>query len=934
MLSIIYSNTYTQDLRDQINTSMSSAKTSTVGNEQQRLDVAYEPATPWRRWGPYLSERSWGTVREDYSPTGTAWDYLSHEQARSKAYRWGEDGLAGLCDRYQLLCFGLALWNEKDPILKERAFGLTPNEGNHGEDLKDYYFYLDSTPTHSYMRYLYKYPQAEFPYQQLVEENRKRNGRGEEYELLDTGIFDADRYFDVFVEYAKATPEDICIRIEVHNRGPEAAPIHVLPQLWFRNTWAWTEPREAAPMIRAGGFSEQAVCLVADDTGSTGLTNLPFRYQLGPRYLYAESDGELLFTDNETSFVRVYGSGTEHEPAFSKDAFHRHVIHGEACVNPSQQGTKACIHFNRTIPAGEKISIRLRLSNVLHATPLADVDNMIATRLAEADEFYAGIHPARASDDECRVQRQAFAGLMWGKQNYIFDVDKWLNGDNTKQPPPETRKHIRNEHWLHLNSLRILSMPDTWEYPWFAAWDLAFHTVPITLIDPAFAKEQLWLMLFEQFQHPNGQLPAYEWEFSDLNPPVHAWAVWRVYNMDRIRSGKADTAFLEKCFHKLLINFAWWVNKVDPAGNNVFEGGFLGLDNITLFDRSEKLPDGATLEQSDATGWMGMFCQNLMRIALELAKTNTVYEGLATKFFQHYVYVGAAMKHMGAHGDHNLWDETDGFFYDTIRYPDGGYEILRVRSLVGLIPLFAVERLEENWIKPFKEFSTNLRWFLDNRQDIVQQCVNTVSKDNSNTHVLTIVDLEQLQRIFLRVWDADEFRSDYGLRSLSKFHRDNPYRMNNSTVRYEPAEAESKIKGGNSNWRGPIWLPTTFLMIESLRKLDTAYGDQLKIPVTDGSQTTPGEVAKYFANALISIFTRDQSGRRPVYADSDKFQNDPHWRDYITFFEYFDGENGKGLGASHQTGWTALVVLLPPSKIRCPAVLTARELSRDGRYTR
>jgi hypothetical protein len=697
----------------------------------------------------------------------------------------------------------------------------------------------------------------------------------------------------------------------VHNRGPEAATIHILPQLWFRNTWSWTEPREIAPIIRAGASSKDTVCLIADDTGSTGLTNLPFRYQLGPRRLYAEVDGELLFTDNETSNVRVHGSDAEHEPAYTKDAFHRHVIDGDAGVNPAHEGTKACIHFTRTVPAGEIITIRLRLTNETLENPLADVDKIIATRLTEADEFYANIHPAKASEDECRVQRQAFAGLMWGKQNYIFDVEKWLSGDNKNQPPPESRKHIRNEHWRHLNSLRILSMPDTWEYPWFAAWDLAFHTVPITLIDPAFAKEQLLLMLFEQFQHPNGQIPAYEWEFSDLNPPVHAWAVWRVYNMDRIRSGKADIDFLEKCFHKLLINFAWWINKVDPAGNNVFEGGFLGLDNITLFDRSEKLPDGATLEQSDATGWMGMFCQNLMRIALELAKTNSVYEGLATKYFQHYVYVGSAMKHMGAHGDHNLWDEQDGFFYDVMRYPDGGYEKLRVRSLVGLIPLFAVERLEEAWIKPFKEFTTNLDWFIENRQDIVQHCVNKVSKDNGDTHVLTIVDLEQLQRILLRVWDTDEFRSEYGLRSLSKFHQDNPLHMNNSTVRYEPAEADCKIKGGNSNWRGPIWFPTTFLMIESLRKLDTAYGDQLKIPAHDGSESTPGEVAKYFANAMISIFTRDKkTGHRPVYGDVKKFQDDPHWRDYITFFEYFDGDNGKGLGASHQTGWTALVASL------------------------
>ncbi|MGB5396715.1 MAG: glucosidase [Gammaproteobacteria bacterium] len=891
-----------------------SSKAEHIGKEKQRLLDADCASKPWRRWGPYLSERSWGTVREDYSPDGSAWDYLSHDMARSKAYRWGEDGLAGISDRYQLLCFGLALWNGKDPLLKERAFGLTPNEGNHGEDLKEYYFYLDSTPTHSYMRYLYKYPQSEFPYQHLVDENRSRQGRGEEYELLDTGIFDDDRYFDVFVDYAKADAEDMCIRIEVHNRGPEPSQLHILPQLWFRNTWAWTQSQahEQAPVIRAddAAADDNFVCLVADDSASSGLTNLPFSYELGERRLYAEADGELLFTNNETNTARVYGVEDDTSPVFSKDAFHRHVIHGESCVNPAREGSKACVHFTRTIPAGGKLMLRLRLTDQRLDNPLADVDSIIDTRRAEADEFYAGIHPAKASEDECRVQRQAFAGLMWGKQNYIFDVEKWLSGDNPNDPPPDSRKHIRNEHWRHLNSQRILSMPDTWEYPWFAAWDLAFHTVPIALIDPVFAKEQLLLMLFEQFQHPNGQIPAYEWEFSDLNPPVHAWAVWRVYNMDRIRSGKADTAFLEKCFHKLMINFAWWINKVDKEGNNVFEGGFLGLDNITLFDRSEKMPDGATLEQSDASGWMGMYCQNLMRISLELAKTNPVYEGLATKYFQHYVYVGAAMKHMGAKGDHNLWDENDGFFYDVLRYPGGSYEKLRVRSLVGLIPLFAVERLEEHWIKPFKEFTTNFGWFIENRQDIVEQCVNLVSNEKGNTHVLTIVNPAQLERILQCVWDANEFRSSYGMRSLSRYHSDHPYILNNSTVRYEPAEADCKIKGGNSNWRGPIWFPTTFLMIESLRKLDAAYGTEIKITTADGVEVCAGEMAKYFANAMISIFTRDADGKRPVYARVDKFQHDPHWRDYITFFEYFDGDNGKGLGASHQTGWTALVASL------------------------
>lgn len=879
--------------------------------EKLRLEEAKGlDASGWRRWGPYLSERSWGTVREDYSANGDAWGFLSHDMARSKAYRWGEDGLGGFCDRYQLLCFGLSLWNGKDPILKERAFGLTPHEGNHGEDLKEYYFYLDSTPTHSYMRYLYKYPQAEFPYQKLIDENRRRAGSGPEYELLDTGVFDEDRYFDVFIDYAKAAAEDVCIRIEVHNRGPEDAPIHIIPNLWFRNVWGWADEPSKEPRISLFSQSQEGFCLLADDSEATGLTNLAMRYQLGPRYFYGEADGEALFTDNETNIPKLYGPQTSPTKKYVKDAFHRHIIHGEDSVNHALAGTKACLHYQRVVPAGGHVTIRLRLSDQPIKKPLATVDQLIQLRRDEADEFYQSIHPTHASEDECRVQRQAFAGLMWGKQNYIFDVHRWMDGDNSKMPPPESRKHIRNEHWLHLNSQRILSMPDKWEYPWFAAWDLAFHTVPITLIDPEFAKEQLLMMLFEQFQHPNGQIPAYEWEFSDLNPPVHAWAVWRVYNMDRKRSGKADLVFLEKCFHKLLINFAWWVNKVDKSGNNIFEGGFLGLDNITLFDRSEKLPGGAILEQSDATGWMGMFCQNLMRISLELAKTNPVYEGMATKFFQHYVYVGAAMKHMGAEGDHNLWDEQDGFFYDVLRYPDGSFEKLKVRSLVGLIPLFAVERLGDEWVKPFASFASSLNWFVTNRQDIVSHCVSTVVRDDVKTLVMTIVTSAQLNRILQRVWDTNEFRSGFGLRSMSRHHNEHPFQLCHNIVRYEPAEADCKIKGGNSNWRGPIWFPTTFLMIESLRKLDKAYGDQLHIQCENGSHNTAGGMAKYFANAMISIFTRDDQGQRPVFGDNRKLQDDPHWRDYITFSEYFDGDTGKGLGATHQTGWTALVASL------------------------
>ena len=885
--------------------------------EHDRLRESGEPVPPWRGWGPYVSERAWGTVREDYSADGNAWRFLPHDLARSKAYRWGEDGLAGICDRYQLLVFALALWNGRDPFLKERLFGVVPSEGNHGEDVKEYYFYLDSTPTHSYMKYLYKYPQAEFPYRRLIEENTTRGGQGPEYELLDTSLFDKDRYFDVFVEYAKASPDDLCVRIEAFNRGPEAAPLHILPHLWFRNTWNWSDPRGPEPAIaphRSGsGKSRQPapLCLMADDSTARPLTNLPFAYRLGKRYLYAETGGTPLFTNNETNAPLVFGPGAVSHSPFVKDAFHRHVIDGEACVNPAQEGTKACLHYCFEVPPGQSVTLLLRLTPEEMKKPLEDIPRVIAERKADADEFYEAIHPPKASPEEKRVQRQAFAGLLWSKQIYLFDVEKWLDGDFPQWPPPASRKSNRNVHWRHLNSMRVLSMPDKWEYPWFAAWDLAFHAIPLALVDPEFAKEQLWVLLFEQFQHPNGQIPAYEWEFSDMNPPVHPWAVWRVYNMDRIRSGKADRAFLEKCFHKLLINFAWWVNKVDTRGNNVFEGGFLGLDNIAVLDRSEKLLGGAVLEQSDATGWMGMFCLNMMRIALELAKENQAYEGLATKFFQHYVYIGAAMKRMGGQ-DYDLWDDQDGFFYDVLRYPDGSFHKFRVRSLVGLIPLYAIERLEDEWIKPFAEFRSNLEWFIVNRQDLVQRCCHTVERDGMKVHVLAIVNEEQVKRLLERVCDPSEFLSEWGLRSLSKVHEQAPFVFGAGEVRYEPAEAACKIKGGNSNWRGPVWFPTSFLMIESLRKLGKAYGPALSMRVSGPPESviTVGEIAETLANRMIGMFIRGKDGRRPIHGSSKKFQEDPHWRDYVLFYEYFHGDTGMGLGASHQTGWTGLVASL------------------------
>jgi hypothetical protein len=881
--------------------------------EAIRLQEAPRSESLWKRWGPYVSERAWGTVREDYSPRGTAWDYFPHDHARSRAYRWGEDGLAGVCDRYQLLIFALALWNERDPILKERPFGLVPSEGNHGEDVKEYYFYLDSTPTHSYMKYLYKYPQCAYPYMQLIEENRRRQGTTEpEYELLDTGVFDEDRYFDVFVEYAKAGPEDLCIRIEAVNRGPVDAPLHILPHLWFRNTWAWGPAPLSEPQIAVGPSGAGHVSLMADDSHAPPLTNLPFEYRLGTYYLYGEAGAHLLFTNNETHAERVWGPHAKSRSPYVKDAFHRYIINGENCLNPAQISTKACLHYaGLNVPAGGSAVIRLRLSNQLLSNPLADVDTVVETHRAEADAFYDTIHPPQANEDERRIQRQAFAGMLWNKQVYLFDVAAWLDGDNPHFPPSSSRHRLRNVHWRHLNSMRILSMPDKWEYPWFAAWDLAFHCVTLALVDAEFAKEQLWLLLFEQFQHPNGQIPAYEWEFSDLNPPVHAWAVWRVYNMDRLRSGKADRVFLEQCFHKLLLSFTWWVNKVDSEGLNVFEGGFLGLDNITVLDRSHGKPDGAKLEQSDATGWMGMFCLNLMRIALELAKENKAYEALATKFFQHYAYIGAAMKKMGSH-NYQLWDEADSFFYDVLRYPNGEFHKFRVRSLVGLIPLYAIERLEENWIEPFTEFRTNLHWFLNNRQDLVQRCVTTIERNGEKIHVLAIINPDQMRQLLERVWDPAEFRSPYGLRSLSKYHEAHAFALEDSAVHYEPAESLAALKGGNSNWRGPVWFPTTFMLIEALRKLRKAYGDKFTIesPADGEGTVTLDDMARDFANRLIRLFTQNESGERPIYGGVRKFRDDPHWRDYILFYEYFHGDTGRGLGASHQTGWTGLVASL------------------------
>jgi hypothetical protein len=882
--------------------------------ERERVRQVRDDIGGWRKWGPYLSDRSWGTVREDYSATGDAWNYLTYDKARAKAYRWGEDGIAGICDRYQLLCFAPTFWNERDPHLKERFYGLNPNEGNHGEDVKDYYFHVDNTPTHSYMCLLYKYPQREFPYRWLVEENQRRAGQGPEFELIDTGIFEDNRYFDIFIEYAKHTHEDLAIRITAHNRGPEAAPLHILPTLWFRNTWSWGKNPRPEPAVQVDRAFTDALALLADDGDMPPDRNMPPHYSLGMRWLIGPDDGSVLVTDNETDGARAYGPGHVSHRPFTKDAFHRALCEGESgATKPSNQpGTKAALHYRYEVPAGGSVTLRLRFTDGKKRDALADIDAIVDQRKAEADLFYEAIAPKTATPDERLVQRRAFAGVLWTKQSYLFDVARWLDGDNPDWPPAQSRHRIRNAHWRHLNSMRVMSMPDKWEYPWFAAWDLAFHMVTFAIVDPRFAKDQLWMMLFEQFQHPSGQLPAYEWEFSDLNPPVHAWAVWRVYNMEKSRTGEADREWLERCFHKLLINFASWVNKVDKEGNNVFEGGFLGLDNITVIDRSDRSHDGSTLHQSDATGWMGMFCLNLMRIALELAKENPVYEGLASKFLQHYVYIAYAMKHMGGR-DYALYDAQDGFFYDVLERPDRSYHKFRVRSLVGLIPLFAVERLELEWIEPFKEFTSNLNWFLKNRKEMVDQVIHTLERpDGKTTYLLTIVNIDQLKHLLTHVHDESEFLSRYGIRSLSKSHEAEPFRFGNSVVGYEPAESASKMKGGNSNWRGPIWFPTTFLIIESLRKLGTAFGGRMPIqtPASRGKPVVMKELASDIAHRMIDIFLLDEHGRRPVYGGARHFVDDPLWRDQILFYEYFHGDNGAGIGASHQTGWTALVANL------------------------
>ncbi|HSF68302.1 MAG TPA: glucosidase [Nitrospiraceae bacterium] len=870
--------------------------------EQQRLQEDARRQRHWKRWGPYLSERAWGTVREDYSRDGQAWGSFPHDHARSRAYRWNEDGLAGICDRHQLICFAVALWNGRDPILKERLFGLTGNEGNHGEDVKEYYFYLDSTPTHSYMKYLYKYPQAAFPYTRLVEENRRRGRHDPEFELIDTGVFDENRYFDVFVEYAKATPEDICIRIEVVNRGSEHAELTVLPTLWFRNTWSW-------------GSGIRRPCLKQGESMARMSVIETNHEQYGLRRLLCEGQPALLFTENETNTRRLYGD--PECSLYAKDGFHDYVVHGEKeAVNPAHVGTKAAAQYVLTLAPGESKTIRLRFTNEPQGAGFAkeEFDVVFTNRLQEADEFYDRLVPRNVSEDARRVQRQAFAGLLWSKQFYHYDINRWLKGDSTADPPPNERLYGRNSDWMHLYNADVISMPDKWEYPWYAAWDLAFHCIPLALVDPTFAKEQLVLMLREWYMHPNGQMPAYEWAFGDVNPPVHAWAAWRVYKIDKKMNGVGDRRFLERVFHKLLLNFTWWVNRKDTEGKNIFQGGFLGLDNIGVFDRSAPLPTGGHIEQSDATSWMGMYCLNMLTIALELARDNQAYEDVASKFFEHFVYICRAMNNIGREKI-ELWDREDGFFYDVLHLPNGETKHMKVRSMVGLIPLFAVETLDSDLVDSLPRFKHRMQWFIENRPDFAQH-LDTQSHDGGIRRFLSLVSRERLKSVCRYMLDENEFLSPYGIRALSRYHKDHAYIVSvmgrEHRVDYEAAESSTNLFGGNSNWRGPIWFPVNYLLIESLQKFHYFLGDQYTVeyPTGSGRQCSLWQVATELSRRLIHIFLLNAEGTRPVFGGTNRFQEDPHWHNHILFYEYFHGDNGAGIGAGHQTGWTGLVAKL------------------------
>ncbi len=871
--------------------------------EELRLADARAKKAAWRKWGPYLAERQWGTVREDYSADGSAWEYLPHDHARSRAYRWGEDGIAGVSDEGQRLCFALALWNGADPILKERLFGLSGHEGNHGEDVKEYYFYVDNVPSHAYMKYLYKYPQRAFPYADLVDENRRRTRADPEYELLDTGIFEDDRYFDVVVEYAKAGPEDLAIRITATNRGLYPAPLHLIPTLWFRNDWAWTGDR-AKPVVALAAAAPGHVVLKASHR------------TLGDRWLYCEAPAETLFTDNETNRQRLYG--VANDTPYVKDGFHAYVVDGRRdAVNPAHTGTKAAVRYVRTVDAGETVTVRLRLAAAGDvADPLGPAfAALFDTRRAEADAFYRRVTPHAMPEDLRNVQRQAFAGMLWNKQYYRYMVQRWLAGDPTQPPPPPERLHGRNHAWWHVSAEDVLSMPDKWEYPWFAAWDTAFHAIPFAMIDPDFAKEQLILLTREWYMHPNGQIPAYEWSFSDVNPPVHAWAAMRVYQIEEKLYGRTDREFLERVFQKLLLNFTWWVNRKDAEGNNIFEGGFLGLDNISAFDRTAGLPSGGRLEQADGTSWMAMYCLNLLGIALELAKQDRVYEDVATKFFEHFVYIGAALNRMGEQG-RGLWNDADGYYYDQLRLPDGRCLPIRAQTISGLVPVFAVAVADRAAIAGFPDFAQRLRWFARYRPELLRGLSDLAHKGLQDHVRVSLVDTDKLARILRPVLDEGALLSPHGVRSVSKVHHERPLVLavdgSTFTLDYAPGESTSDLFGGNSNWRGPVWFPLNFLLIEALQKHDACLGDAFRVecPTGSGNALTLWEVTTELTRRLISLFTRDGAGRRPVNGDREKFQSDPHWRDLVPFHEYFHGDSGEGLGASHQTGWTGVVAKL------------------------
>lgn len=875
---------------------------SNVSAEKARLAMANRGEEDWRRWGPYLSERQWGTVREDYSADGKAWHSFPHDHARSRAYRWGEDGIAGLSDNQSRLCLALALWNGRDPILKERLFGLTNGEGNHGEDVKELYYYLDATPTHSYLKMLYKYPQREFPYARLVEENRRRGRDEPEFELLDTGIFDDDHYFDVFVEYAKAAPDDMLMLMTVHNRGPAEASIHVLPQLWFRNRWSWNKDSKKPRLQVTGDGAIEA------------------RDEPRPVYrLYADHSPRVLFCENETNARRLFGLDA---PGPYKDAFHEFIVRADrSALAVELTGTKAAFHHVLVVPGGAFRQVRLRLTTDETTKPFADFEQIVSMRRGEADEFYAELQVDIVDPDARLVQRQALAGMIWSKQFYHYDVPQWLNGDAAQPAPPAHRKHGRNHDWLHVNNADVLSMPDKWEFPWYAAWDLAFHCISMALIDAEFAKSQLVLLAREWYMHPNGQLPACEWGFGDVNPPVHAWAAWRVFQIDRKQRGDSgDLAFLERVLHKLMLNFTWWVNRKDAGGRNIFQGGFLGLDNIGVFNRSAPLATGGFINQADGTSWMAMYSLNLMRISLELALHNPVYEDIATKFFEHFLNIAGAMTNVGGQGV-SLWDEQDEFFYDELQMPDGRITALKVRSIVGLIPLFAVETLEPEMLERLPGFDRRLKWFLKYRPDLAKLVSRWQEPGAGERRLLSLLRGHRMKMVLKRMLDETEFLSDFGVRALSRQHGAHPYVFDcvgqPLKVEYEPAESTSDIFGGNSNWRGPIWFPVNYLIIESLQKFHHYYGDDFKIecPTGSGNYLTINAVAQELSQRLTRIFLRNAQGRRPVFDEHQKLQNDPHFRDCILFHEYFHGDHGRGLGASHQTGWTALVAkLLKPRR--------------------